>query len=139
MCAMESQIIEPEPEFRLILVRAPDDPPLSSQEFQRELSAFAQSLRAQGIQISSRLFAFDAVHGGGGLSGEFILAVTALGFLAKQLEGPLTTYLKGRSEREAHVEFQEGGKLKRVKAQGADQTERIMRAAAEYHKKISKE
>jgi len=55
-------------------------------------SKFRQFLYAHGIQIESRPFAFDAAHGGGGSSGEFIIACTALGLLAKQLVGLLTTY-----------------------------------------------
>ena len=133
---MESQTIQPKPELWLILVRAPDDPPLASPEFQRELSEFRQLL-TQGIQIESRSFAFDAAYGGGGLSGEFIIACTALGLLAKQLAGPLTTYLKGRSKRKVRVEFREGGQLKSIEAQDAAEAERIVRAAAEYYSKIS--
>lgn len=134
---MESQTIQPNPELWLILVPAPDDPPLASPEFQKELSEFRQLL-AQSIEIESRSFAFDAAHGGGGLSGEFIIACTALGLLAKQLAGPLTAYLKGRSKRKVHVEFREGGRLKSIEAQDAAEAERIIRAAAEYHSKISR-
>ena len=83
------------------------------------------------------MFAFDAVHGGGGLSGEFILAVAALGLLAKRLEGPLKAFLK--RDRRADAEFREEGKLKKVEAQGAGQAGRIIRAAAEYYRKISSE
>jgi len=133
-CRMEAEIIEPEPGLRLIFVPASDDLP---QEFQRELSEFAEALRGRGIQVSVRSSAFDAVHGVGGLSGEFIFAITTLGFLAKRLEGPLRTFLK--RERKARVEFMEGGKLKAVEAEGADQVVRIVRAAAEYHKSISNE
>jgi hypothetical protein len=86
---MKAEFIEPVPELRLRLIRAPDDPPLSSPEYQKELSEFAQSLRAHGIKVESRSFALDAVHGGGGASGEFIIAITALGILAKHLAGPL--------------------------------------------------
>jgi hypothetical protein len=125
------------PEFRLTLLGGPDDPPLTSQEFQKELYEFARALHAQGTQISSRLFAFDAVHGGGGLSGEFILAVAPAGFVAKRLEGPLKAFLK--RDRRARVEFRQDGKLKTVEAQGTDEAERIIRAAAEYHKSISSE
>jgi hypothetical protein len=134
---MEAEIIEPKPELRLILVRAPDDPPLAGPEFQKELSEFRQLLYAHGIQIESRSFAVDAAHGGGGLSGEFIIACTALGLLAKQLAGPLTTYLKGRSKRKVRVQFREGGQLKSIEAQDAAEVERIITAAAEYYSKIS--
>jgi len=122
----------PKPEFRLTLLRAPDDPPLTSQEFQEELHEFARALHAQGARVSRRPFAFDAVHAGGGLSGEFILAVTGAGFLAKRLEGPLKAFLK--KDRRARVEFRHDGKLKTVEAHGADEAGRIITAAAEFHK-----
>lgn len=136
---MESQTIEPKPELRLFLVRAPDDPPLPSPHFQEELSNFRQLLRAQGVQIESRSFAFDAVHGGGGLSGEFIIGLTAISLLAKHLAGPLTAYLKGHPGRKARVEFREAGQLKSIEAQGAAEIERIIKAATEYHSKISED
>jgi len=75
---METERIEPKPALRLILVHAPDDPPLASQEFQKNLSEFVRSLEAEGIKVSSRRFAFDAVHGGGGLLNEFTLAAESL-------------------------------------------------------------
>jgi hypothetical protein len=58
--------IESSPELHLILVRAPDDPPLVSPEFQKELFEFAQSLRGQDIQVENRWYAFDSAQGGGG-------------------------------------------------------------------------
>jgi hypothetical protein len=127
----------PKPELRLTLLPGPDDPPLASKEFQEELCQFARALHTQGTQISSRMFAFDAVRGGGGLSGEFILTVTAAGFVAKRLEAPLKAFLK--RDRRARVEFRRDGKLKTVEAQGAGGAETIIRAAAEYHKSICNE
>src|ERR1017187_3756179 len=70
--------IEPEPELRLILVPAPDDPPPSSVEYRRELADFAAALRAQGIEVPLRGRAFDAAGGGGGLPEEFLLIVPLL-------------------------------------------------------------
>lgn len=67
-----------EPELVLILKPAPDEPPLRSAEFQKALSEFARSLRAKDVQVASRSFAFDAVHGGGGLTGTFGLAFFTL-------------------------------------------------------------
>lgn len=139
LSAMKADPRTPKPEFRLILVRAPDDAPLSSPEFQKELTEFTRFLRAKGVQIESRSFALDAAYGGGGLSGEFIIGLTAVSLLAKHLAGPLTTYLKGHPRRKARVEFKEAGQLKSIEAQGAAEIERIIKAATEYHSKISED
>jgi hypothetical protein len=136
---MEAEIIEPEPTFRLRLIRASDDPPLGSQEYQKEIAEFAKSLRAQGVKVSTRHFARNAVGGGGGLSGEFICAVAAPGFLAKKLDSPLRTFLKGHFARKARVEFREDGTLKTVEAQNVDEADKLINAAAKYQKKVSHE
>ncbi len=137
--AMSTKIIEPKPELRLILVRGKDDPPLSAESYQKELADFATSLAAQGIGFTSTHFAFDAADGGGGLTGEFVVAVAAVGFLAKKLDGPLRVFLKGHFARKARVEFREDGTLKSVEAQNADEAEKLINAAAKYQKKISHE
>jgi hypothetical protein len=94
---MRTEFIEPKPGFRLILVRAPGDPPLPSLEYQKELSDFARSLRAQGIDVSARTFASDAVGGGGGLSGQFIL--DAAGKIGPPLIAGIAGWLHGRAGR----------------------------------------
>jgi integrase len=43
---METERTEPKPELRLILIPAPNDPTLYSQEYQKELRDFAASLKA---------------------------------------------------------------------------------------------
>ena len=47
-------------------------------EYQEALANFVDSLKADGIKISPRYYVRDAIDGGGGLSGEFTLIVTAL-------------------------------------------------------------
>ena len=71
---MASPFIEPQPELRLTLSRVPDDDP----DFQKTLSEFLKSVRAQGIEISGRYFALDAVQGGGGLLNDFTVAAEAI-------------------------------------------------------------
>jgi hypothetical protein len=93
----EFPIVEPDPEFQLRLIRSADDPALSSPEYQKELLEFFQAPNAEGIKVSARHWANDAVGGGGGLTGEFIIAVSALAVLARTLKGPLTAYLKKRA------------------------------------------
>ncbi len=97
---MEAEIIEPNPELRLILIRAPDDPPLSGPEYQKELEGFAQALRSQGIKVSSRWFTQDAVGGGGWSVGEFTLLATTLGpVVIVQLRKLIQAFLENRKDR----------------------------------------
>ena len=71
--------IEPEPALRLKLIPALDEPQLPSPEFQKKLRDFYEALRSQGIEVSARCYAHDAIHGGGGLSGEYVfIAATAI-------------------------------------------------------------
>ena len=42
---MKPEPTEPAPEFRLIVVRAPDDQPLTSPEYQKALADFEKLLR----------------------------------------------------------------------------------------------
>lgn len=89
-------------ELKLQLISAPDDAPLSSPAYQKELSTFAKALRDDGVQIQSRLFAFDAVDGGGGLSGEFIVE---LNYLAPILVAALGAWLHYKRGRKVRVKF----------------------------------
>jgi hypothetical protein len=125
---MQSQVIEPEPELRLILIPAPDDPLLSDEKFRNELSDFAAALRAQqGITISARSRAFDSVPGtgGGGLPpNEFTLIITSITSVASvaivQLRKLLETYLKvreGRKYKLTNGKFSIEGSARDVQAQ----------------------
>jgi hypothetical protein len=79
---MASSFVLPDPKLRLILVRAPDDPPLFSEQYQSELADFARSLGALGIEFSCLRRMLAAAGASGGLTGEFIFVVSALGPVA---------------------------------------------------------
>jgi hypothetical protein len=103
---MEAEIIEPEPELHLHLIPAPGEPPVRSPEFQEELRAFAQALKAQGINASLTWFTQDAVGGGGWGVGEFTILVTALGPLAiVQLRKLIEAFLKIREGRKLKLKY----------------------------------
>ena len=57
---------------------APDDPPQSNPQYQRELGTLLHSLRSSGITVSAHYDALDAVNGGGRLSGTFVTTVSSL-------------------------------------------------------------
>ncbi len=90
---MESEIIEPEPELRLILIPSPDDAPLSSNEYQKVLRDFSEALKSQGLGVSSRWHTNDAVGAGGGFVGEFVLAAAVLGTSIQQIRKLIETVL----------------------------------------------
>jgi hypothetical protein len=122
--------IKSEPELRLILVRAPDDPPLSSPAFQKELSDFARSLR--GIQVEPICFAADSMDGGGGLSGEFILIVKNVAPVITVIAAAAGAYIHAKYGRKVKVEF-DGVK---VEASSPEEAEKLIKMVEEHRKKI---
>lgn len=95
--------VEPPPELRLILVPAPDDLPSSSVEYQKELAGFSRALRAQGIETSLSCRAFDAVGGGGGLTGEFALIVTSAASFITGAATVAAAWLHARNDRKVRL------------------------------------
>jgi hypothetical protein len=102
---MDAAIIEPNPKIRLRLIPAPDDLPLSSREYQKELADFAKSLREQGIQFSDRAFAFDALDAAGGQSGEFTLVVTTIASFITGAAAVTGAWLHAKGGRKVHVKY----------------------------------
>ena len=138
---MESDLVKADikPELRLVLVQAPDELPTFSPEYQKELRKFIDGAQAADLRIHTTRGVNDALSGGGGLLGQFVVVVTAAGFLAKKLEGPIKEFLKGNSARKIRAEFREDGTLKTIEARNADEAEQIINAAAKYQKKITHE
>ena len=86
-------------EIELILVRAQDDAPLFSAEYQTELRQFA----SQAHSSSQRCFTMDSATGGGGSIGEFIFnnapaLITAVSTLG-------VTWLTARFGRKLRLRF----------------------------------
>jgi hypothetical protein len=102
---METGIIEPVAELRLTIVPAPDDPPLSSEEYQTILRDFHQELKSHGLEVSSRWYTHDAVGSGGGFVGEFVLAAAVLAPLIKELRKLLETILDARHGRKVKIQI----------------------------------
>jgi hypothetical protein len=96
--------METEPELRLCLVPAPDEPPLRSPEYQAELRAFTQALKAQGINVSSTWAVQDAVGGGGWSVGEFVIAATALQTFVTPVRKLIEVLLEVRDGRKLKVQ-----------------------------------
>jgi hypothetical protein len=95
-----------EPKVSLTLVRATDDPEVSSPEFQKALRDFRQELDDHGIKVSSRWFTMDAPGAGGWGTGEFTLLVSTLGPLAiVQLRKGIEAFLKYKAGRKLKIKI----------------------------------
>lgn len=129
--SMSSQFLEPKPELRLILKRAPDDRPLVNREYQKELADFYKSLRAAGIQCSSQPFAFDAADGGGGLSGEFTLMASAIASFVTGGAGVLGAWLHARYGRKVRLKI---GEIE-AEAQTVAEVEKLLKHAEEFQQR----
>ena len=66
-----------EKELVLILVPAGNDPPVLGPEYQKELTDFDRSLRAQGLEVSSLSKVLESA-GGGGLLSEFYIKLLSI-------------------------------------------------------------
>jgi hypothetical protein len=133
-----SSFIEAAPEFRLVLLPAPENESLSSAEYQKELSDLLASFKKLGIRVTSSGRAFDALHGLGGLSGEFIFNVTASlasAAIWKGLEDLLATFLHRNSSRKVRVDFRPDGRLKSIEAQSISDVTKVIEASAEYFRR----
>jgi hypothetical protein len=102
---MEFPIVKPDPEFQLHLIRSTDDPALSSPDYQKELLDFCQALKSKGVEASARHWAHDAVGGGGGLTGELTLMVTALAPVITAVAGVAGAWLRARYGRKVRVKL----------------------------------
>lgn len=102
---MKADLIEPEPELRLRLIAAPDDPALSSPEYQKELRDFYQALESEGVEASPIRYAHDAVGGGGGLTREFTLIVTTLAPIVAAAAAVAGAWLHAKYGRKLRVKF----------------------------------
>ena len=125
MIGMESKSAVREPKIYIVLVGAPDEA-LTSQAFQKELSEFYRALQFGGLEASSRHFAFDAIHGGGGLSGEFGILVSTLGpAVFGAVGGAVIAYLKGRQERKCKLRVGLDGVIE-AEAQTLEEVEKLV-------------
>jgi uncharacterized membrane protein YhiD involved in acid resistance len=129
---MQAEIIDPQRELRLALSSAPGDLPLSSPEYQKELRDFAESLRSQGVNVSARFWAHDAVGGGGGYTGEFTLIIATIAPLVSAIIG---AWLNSRYGRKAKVKI---GEVE-VEAQNVAEVRELMKLVEKYQKKTSHE
>ena len=120
--SMEAQGIDPGVSL-VHLTSAPDDPPASSPEYQRELGDLLHSLRASGVVVSARY----ASNGGVGLSGTFVIRTASLGSV---FETVLKEWIKSRYGRKAQLRIGNSD----VEAQTAEEVAALLKHAREYEK-----
>jgi hypothetical protein len=119
---MEAQGIDPGVAL-VHLTSAPDDPPTSSPEYQRELGDLLHSLRASGVVVSARY----AADGGVGLSGTFVIRTASLG---PAFETGIREWIKSRYGRKAQL----GIGTSEVEAQTAEEVATLLKHARNYQK-----
>ena len=105
----------------LQLSSAPDDPPVSSPEYQRELFDLLHLLRAKGIVVSG------SYADGGGFSGGFVVRAASLGPVFDKL---ISEWIKGRYGRRAQLRIGDS----EVEAQTADEVVTLFRRTRESQK-----
>jgi hypothetical protein len=134
---MKAEIAKPHPELYFVLVGAPDDQALSSQEYQEELRTFDRSLRSQGVEVSTRCYVHDSIGGGGGLSGEFGVVASALGpALCAAVGTALGAFLNGQYGRKVRLRTGLDGKID-VEAQTVEEIKELVKVAAQWRRKNS--
>ena len=104
---------------------APDDPPASSPEYQRELGDLLHSLRASGVVVSAQY----AADGGVGLSGTFVIRTASLGSV---FETVLKEWIKSRYGRRAQLRIGNS----EVEAQTAEEVAMLRKHTREYQKPV---
>lgn len=98
---MEDQSLE----VWLRLIKSPDEPPLTSQVYQSELREIHKALKSGVGQVTCRFFAFDSYGGGGGLSGDFVILVTAFSSALIQIRMIVVAYLKYHQGRKVELKY----------------------------------
>jgi hypothetical protein len=110
-------------ELYFVLAGAPDESALSHQKELREVN---RSVRSQSAEVWARSYAFDAIGGGGGLSGEYGVLLSAVGpALCGVLGTALGNYLGGRAGRKVRLRVGLDGTIE-AEAQTPEELEKIL-------------
>ena len=119
--------MEPE-RLEIILARAPDDPKENDPQYQEELRAFGQSLRAAGVTFSQRAIAFDSIDAHGYPLGDFLVALAPT--VLPAVAAIVVTWLRVRAGRKVRVKVGDT----HVEARTAEEAEKLLKVAAEFRK-----
>jgi hypothetical protein len=126
-----SDIVTPrEPKFSLVLIRASDDPPMRSDEYQAELKTFTQSLKANGIEFHARSVTMDSAAGGGFTSGEITIIAGSL----VSLSGLLRVWIKTKYGRKVTLKTKDFS----AEAMNVKEIEKLVELAEEHRKKAGR-
>ena len=118
-------------ELRLRLIPAPDDLAPSNPEYQKELRNLYQALKSEGLEATARSFAHDAVGGGGGLTGEFALIVTALAPVIAGASALAGAWLHAKYGRKVSVKFGDVA----ASASTVEELEKVLRLVEEFQQR----
>jgi hypothetical protein len=117
------------PELFLILIAAPDDPPIPSAGYQGELKTFMQSLSAHGIEFRARVSLMESASGGGFNLGEFFIALKTVG---PPLAVAIGVWLRTKYGRKVKLKSKDVA----VEASSVEEVEKLLKLAEKHHKKI---
>ncbi len=120
--SMEAQGIDPGVAL-VHLTSAPEDPPASSPEYQRELGELLHSLRANGVVVSARYAADEGV----GFSGTFVIRTASMGSVFGTV---LKEWIKNRYGRKAQLRIGNS----EVEAQTVEEVGMLLKRTREYQK-----
>ncbi len=115
-------------ELSIVLIPSPDDLPKSSNEYQAELSAFARSMREQGIDFSSRAYMMESAGGGGFSLGEFLAVAKTI---SPALAGLVGAWLHAKYGRKVKLKY----KNLQVEATKVEEVERLVKLISDGRKK----
>ena len=119
--------------LKVQLLPAPGEGPRSTPEYQKALGGFAESLRSQGVEVSPRYYANDAIGGGGGLSGEFTVIAAAVAGLVAAVRPCLVEWIKGRYGRKTKLKI---GDVE-AEAHTIEEVEKLMKLAEQHQKRMT--
>ncbi len=122
--------IKKEPEIALTLIPAPDDEPQST-EYQTEIQAFAQSLRANSVVFNSIRHMRESAWASSFNLGEFGIVAKTIGPL---LTGLIGAWLHARYGRKVKLKFEDI----EVEATTIEDVERLIELAHKPRKKHRK-
>jgi len=115
------------PEFKLALVQSEEDPALFSAEVQSELRASKSALESQDVEVYAAFMVMDAVGGGGGYVGEYVIPLAKIASLI--ITGVAGAWLKGKFGRKVRIEFFANGAIKKLQASSVEEVAAVIEMA----------
>jgi hypothetical protein len=118
--------------LHLFLLPAPDDPARDTPEYQAELHAFANALRAKRLEVFPMTLIRKSVGGASNYVGEFLVAFAAVG---TPLATILGAWLQARYGRKVRLKI---GDVE-AEARTVEEVDGLLRRAQAFREKVEKD